>query len=290
MNSIRLLLVEADLADAALLGTALQEIEECRYWRSWRHTEVVQVETLAEALDMLRAEPFDLVLLDLDLPDSQRSRTFLPVCAIAPHVPIVLLSDDANESLAARLVREGAQDYVIKGEVECRPLARTIENAIERNRIIQAARSAILTDPLTGLPNEAGFHAFGEQMQRVAARFDLAVMVVLATPEPHSDLFGAPDLEWRDSHLLDLSMRLRDIVSETDLVARVGEDNLAVSILGQNTAELEQVYQLIQSSPATDGIHLAAAIAEPGENVSIDDLMERAFNELHERDLASMPK
>jgi len=67
---LRILLVEDDFDDEQLLGEALIEIQENRQWCNWRTANIVQVEQLADAIDCLRRDKFDVVLLNLSLPDS----------------------------------------------------------------------------------------------------------------------------------------------------------------------------------------------------------------------------
>jgi DNA-binding response OmpR family regulator len=154
---LKILLVEDDLEDADLLEEAFVEIEENRQWCNWRGTAIVQVGQLADAIDCLRRERFDIVLLNLSLPDSPTLLdSFLEVHAIAHSVnaqgvPIVVLADEADENLANRLLREGAQDVLVKPELECALLARSIRYAVERQRragpqLRAHAKTAILAD------------------------------------------------------------------------------------------------------------------------------------------------
>ncbi len=83
----------------------------------------------------LGTEKFDLVLLDLSLPDSDGLSTFLQVHNFAPHVPIIVLTGHDDETLAVESVRQGAQDYLLKPELNIRTLLRAIRYAIERHRL-----------------------------------------------------------------------------------------------------------------------------------------------------------
>jgi CheY-like chemotaxis protein len=132
---LKILLVEDDLEDADLLAEAFVEIEENRQWCNWRTASVVQVGQLADAIDCLRRDRFDIVLLNLSLPDSPTLLdSFVEVHVNAQGVAIVVLADEADENLANRLLREGAQDVLVKPELECAPLARSIRYAVERQR------------------------------------------------------------------------------------------------------------------------------------------------------------
>jgi DNA-binding response OmpR family regulator len=132
---LKILLVEDDLEDEQLLGEAFIEIQENRQWCNWRSASIVQVGQLADAVDCLRRETFDIVLLNLSLPDSPTLLdSFVSMHANARGSPIVVLADEADENLAHRLLREGAQDVLVKPELECAPLARSIRYAVERQR------------------------------------------------------------------------------------------------------------------------------------------------------------
>jgi PleD family two-component response regulator len=151
-KTLKLLIVEDDLEDEQLLCEALLEIEEHRLWSNWRSSSIVPVDSLAGALDCLRRERFNAVLLNLSLPDSPTLLdSFLNINACAQGAPLVVLADHADDNLANRLLLEGAQDVLLKSELECVPLARAIRYAVERQRRADAQRAAAFVDPLTGV-------------------------------------------------------------------------------------------------------------------------------------------
>jgi len=136
-RALKLLLVEDDPEDEQLLSEAFIEIEETWQWCNWRSSSIIQVERLADALDCLRRQTFDIILLNLSLPDSPTLLdSFLATNAAARGAPIVVLADEQDENLANWLLREGAQDVLLKPELECVPLARSLRYAIERQRKI----------------------------------------------------------------------------------------------------------------------------------------------------------
>jgi DNA-binding NarL/FixJ family response regulator len=140
-KTLKLLVVEDNLEDEQLLCEALIEIEENRQWCNWRAAAIVQVDQLADALDCLRRERFDAVLLNLSLPDSPALLdTFLEIDACAQEAPVIVLADEPDEHLANRLLRDGAQDILLKSELECAHLARSVRYAIERQRRIAGAQ------------------------------------------------------------------------------------------------------------------------------------------------------
>jgi PAS domain S-box-containing protein len=125
-SSIRvLLLVEDDPGDARLLREMLDE-------QGVHFTELTHVECIAEAEKHLSATDVDLILLDLGLPDAEGAGAVRRVRAAAPRVPLVVLTGRDDESLAAQALQEGAQDYLIKGQIDSRGLLRAMRYAVER--------------------------------------------------------------------------------------------------------------------------------------------------------------
>src|SRR3989442_7625195 len=107
---LRILLVEDNPGDALLIHEMLGDRQGTFALET--------VDRLAPALERLRTNGIDLVLLDLTLPDSARLNTFTAVQLQAPNVPIVVLTGLSDEALAVSTVRDGAQDYLVKGQVD----------------------------------------------------------------------------------------------------------------------------------------------------------------------------
>lgn len=99
-------------------------------------------ESWAEAAALLQKQSFDVLLLDLSLPDSSGRDTFLRARAVAPHLPIVVLTGQADEAVGLEAVRQGVQDYLIKGQAYGRQTARAIRYAIERKQVESALMQA----------------------------------------------------------------------------------------------------------------------------------------------------
>lgn len=130
----RPLLVEDDSGDALLIEALIAEHPD-------PPVKIGAIcSTIAEAKARLAMETFDLVLLDLHLPDSQGWETFLALRYIINDLPVVVLSGLADEELAERAVSNGAQDYLIKGEAKGTLLCRMLLHAIERHRFQSALR------------------------------------------------------------------------------------------------------------------------------------------------------
>ncbi|MFA6562012.1 MAG: response regulator [Verrucomicrobiia bacterium] len=131
-KAYNILLVEDNAVDARVITEALTKAGEGAF--------VIQrAERLSEGLEKLRTQTIDLVLLDFMLPDSEGMATFTAVRKEAPNVPVVALTGVSDEAVAIEAVRQGAQDFLVKGQVQPKTLHRTLHYAIERHKV-QAAQ------------------------------------------------------------------------------------------------------------------------------------------------------
>jgi DNA-binding NarL/FixJ family response regulator len=135
-SPIRVLQIEDNPADARLIRELIAEESSIGF--TWKH-----VERLSTATDILRVQPFDLVLLDLSLPDSQGLETLNRLQPHASSVPIVVLTGLDNELLGMQAVRAGAQDYLVKGKLDGERLVQVLRYAIERKRSENVHRARI---------------------------------------------------------------------------------------------------------------------------------------------------
>ena len=97
--------------------------------------ELKNAETLNEGFNFLKEYPFDVILLYLGLPDSDGINTFLDVHKISPRIPIIILTGLTDEKTGIIAVKKGAQDYLVKGQVNSKLLERSIRYSIERKKL-----------------------------------------------------------------------------------------------------------------------------------------------------------
>ena len=124
-QSIQILLVEDDPDDVWVMRNLLGDRWDGPF-------KLTHVELLSAGLERVSDFTFDIILLDLSLPDSQGLETFYTMHERAADVPIVVLSGYNDESIAVRAVQAGAQDYLVEGQVDDNLLVRSIRYAIER--------------------------------------------------------------------------------------------------------------------------------------------------------------
>jgi signal transduction histidine kinase len=123
-----ILLIEDNLGDARLLREMLGEQDS-------HNIELTHAQCMSEAEKYLSQRSFDMILLDLGLPDARGLGAIRRAHAAAPSVPLVVLTGLDDESLAKQALQEGAQDYLIKGQIEARGLLRALRYATERKRL-----------------------------------------------------------------------------------------------------------------------------------------------------------
>jgi signal transduction histidine kinase len=128
---VRVLLVEDNRAEARLFVDMLAQAPAL-------HCEVTHVDRLAPALARLDARPFDIILLDLSLPDSRGLETFQTIRLRAPETPIIVLTGFDDDATALAAVKGGAQDYLAKDHADRYTFVRAVRYALERKQAEQA--------------------------------------------------------------------------------------------------------------------------------------------------------
>ena len=121
-------MIEDNPGDARLIQEMLKEEE-------FAADNIERSDKLSKGLELLSAENIDAVLLDLNLPDSHGLGTFTKIHSLAQQVPILILTGFKDDKLALEAVREGAQDYLIKGKIDGALLGRAITYAVERKKL-----------------------------------------------------------------------------------------------------------------------------------------------------------
>ncbi|MEH1909632.1 MAG: hybrid sensor histidine kinase/response regulator [Nostoc sp.] len=132
--SVKILLIEDNLAYARLLQEFLTQAQ-------FQDFTLVHVKRLGEGLEELTECNYDVILLDLTLPDSDGLSSLPSLIGQAPSIPIVVLTNTNDEELAIEAVRQGAQDYLIKRQVNPDVLVRSLRYAIERKQLLESLRT-----------------------------------------------------------------------------------------------------------------------------------------------------
>ncbi|MCX6622712.1 MAG: response regulator [Acidobacteria bacterium] len=209
---MRLLLVSCDLLESCLLQEAFTELtQDFRNPTGARAYELTTVDLLEDALDLLdspdstarRGVPtpssssYDALLLDPQLPDCEGLLCLNRIRKVAPDLPVVVLVGKGEQRLGMTFVREGAQDFLLKDEIDCGPLARTLRYAVERARLSRTVRESALLDGLTGCHSPMAFRFLAEHDWEVAARLRIPFALHLIRARDTSEESSAtPSRNW----------------------------------------------------------------------------------------------
>lgn len=134
-NPIKVLILEDNPDDLILLTEGIEASQEMVI-------EIVSAERLAEALELLKKNPVDAAILDLQLPDSFGLDTFTRFHKEFPDIPVVIMTGTNDYQIAVEAVQKGAQDYLIKGVPSSSTIVRTLRYAIERQRLTSELKAA----------------------------------------------------------------------------------------------------------------------------------------------------
>lgn len=288
---MRVLLIESEPEEVLFLRDVLMEIGEGRYWSNWVNLDVLDAPSWSEASAILLREPVDIVLLNLDLRDSHgrdsyAMETFRRAQCAAPEIPMVLLIGTSEELLGLRLVRDGAEDFLLKKQVDCAPLAHAMQNAIERHRLLSAARAAATHDTLTGLLNRAGFLTSAARDRKLAERLGRRLMVMVAEPKNLTEIAVAHGDQRRDLALVEAADHLRTLAGPADLLARIERTRFGMTVFDTDIESVEEAWARIHTALIPHRIQVGAAIFSPDHLATLDVLLDQASADLAPNTLA----
>jgi len=162
------------------------------------------------------------------LPDSEGIDTFLAVHSARPLVPVVILSANDAEDVALEAMKGGAQDYLIKGEMDGKPLPHILRNNFERIRRETKLNKMSFVDDLTGLYNRRGFLTFADQHMKLTERTQKGFLMMMIDVDGLKKINDTMGHQMGDQAIRDVSDILRDAFRKSDIVSRLGGDEFAV--------------------------------------------------------------
>jgi diguanylate cyclase (GGDEF)-like protein len=223
--AMKLLLVEDNQADVDFLAASLRR-------QRASDVEMVNVQSLASATERLGSEKFDIVLLDLHLPDASGLECIDAIQAIDQEIPIVVLSGQDDEEFAVSILNKGAQDYLVKWEGQGRTILRSVRYAIERKRSELRLNYMAQFDALTGIPNR---QYFNDQLTRATARArrdGRKVTLLFLDLDGFKVVNDTLGHDAGDRLLKEVASRIQRSVRTGDVIARLGGDEFAVLLEG----------------------------------------------------------
>jgi diguanylate cyclase len=215
------LLVEDNPDDALFLKACLDR-------NSSNPIAVTRAGCLAEAVAALRERTFDVVLLDLHLPDASGRDCVEQIQQADPRAPIVVLSGQSDEDYAVEILNRGVQDYLVKWEGDGRIILRAIRYAVERKRSESKLNYLARYDSLTNIPNREFFQ---DQLQRAtkrAHRSGRKVGLLFLDLDRFKTVNDTMGHRFGDALLQAVVSRLQSSIRAGDLLARLGGDEFSI--------------------------------------------------------------
>ncbi len=198
---------------------------------------------MADAEVLLGEHAVDIIVLDLGLPDVQGLDAVRRARASAPRLPLIVLTGLDDELVAGQALKEGAQDYIIKGQVDLRGLLRALRYAVERKAMEDTARDLALQlahtskhDDLTGLPNRMLLNDRIDFAIAMAARHKTKLALLFLDLDGFKHINDTLGHSTGDELLKSIAGRLKTCVRGADTVSRQGGDEFVVLLSDVNRA------------------------------------------------------
>ena len=218
---MNLLIVEDSPGYAALVHALLEEAAPGEF-------DLTVVSRLSDAMTLLLEGGPECVLLDLGLPDAEGLEALAQVRTAALDAPIVVLSASDDDAMAVRAIHEGAQDYLVKGSIDGRALARAVRHAVERKGIQARLAHQALHDDLTGLPNRTLFYDRLRQAMSRVGRTQTYLAVMFVDLDDFKTVNDTRGHAAGDALLIETGHRLQAGLRGGDSAARLGGDEFVI--------------------------------------------------------------
>lgn len=221
MERIKVLHIEDDDGDAHLIRHALSNDANFRF-------EIVREERMANALKYMDGNSVDVILVDLSLPDSSGLDSVIRLRTFAPDQAIVVITGLDDQSLALDAVKNGAQDYLIKNELNSSAVARAIRYALERHKYDAQVMKLANFDRLTGLANRSRCQDYLEHALENAKRLKKSLSVLFIDCDHFKLVNDTLGHSVGDDFLKKMSKAINDCLRASDFIARLGGDEFVV--------------------------------------------------------------
>lgn len=229
----RILLIEDNPRHAQLLREALGEVVPAV--SGLVPYDLTHVPGLAEGLELLSSQEFDVVLLDLSLPEAPRLDALVRIRERHEDIPVIALTARGEDDLAVQAIQAGAQDFLQKGKITGELLTRAIRAAVHISNLQAALRSLSFIDGLTGLYNRRGFVTLGDPYIKRAQRQKGQFLIVSADISGLKQINTIAGYDEGDRVLRAVAEILKRSFRDSDLLARIEGGTFAVMAVDATT-------------------------------------------------------
>lgn len=229
-NSLNtILLIEDDPGDTLLIEEMLEQ-QGCK-------ARLVTAKRLFEGIDILQQNLCDVILLDLNLPDSSGLSTLTRLMDAAPGTPIIVLTGLSDESFGVEAVMSGAQDYLLKGDIDGRILKRSMFYAVERKKLEIALKQTrdmfkrqARIDNLTGIYNRLMFNELLEAELQRSRRYGSDLSLIMFDLDHFKRINDTYSHNVGDHVLKEVAQLVFDSIRAHDVLARWGGEEFMVLV------------------------------------------------------------
>lgn len=283
---IKVLYVEDEMDHAILIRELIEKIKNVHY-------ELTHVQNLNETLLELNNNNYDIILLDLSLPDEQGVDTVARVCEQAPDIPVVVMSGTDDETMAIKALQKGAQEYLVKGKVQSHALSRILRYAIMRHKGRVELQSLSLVDDLTGLYNKRGFILFAQQQLSLSVRAKRGMILFFIKLNGLKEIKDKSGHQSGDLALIETASILKEVFRDSDIVGRHAEDEFTAIAIESFDANNEIIITRLQDDLYSSNkqanrlyelsLSIGTAYYDTEELCSIEKLINRAEESMNEQ-------
>lgn len=217
----RVLLIDNNPADIRLVRESFSELKDVLFL-------INDTNSITTAVHQVSEQHFDIIILELSLPDSIGIETLHHMHSRAPNIPIIVLTNLDDDELALTAMRHGAQDYLLKGQFDINLLSRVIRYTIERKHAESEIKKLAYYDTLTGLPNRVLFTDRLRQAIVLADRDHRGVALMFLDLDHFKKINDSLGHAYGDRLLKITADRIQSCLRSSDTVARLGGDEFVV--------------------------------------------------------------
>lgn len=273
----RVLLIQDNPSDAVLLRETLAAVEGGQF-------QLCHVERLNHAKEEHEKQRFDIMLLDLSSSGARAAERITRLKKWGSPIVVLLATDDRDAAITA--LREGAQDYLVKDELDAALLNRCIRYAIERHRAEETIKRHAYFDDLTGLPNRLLLNERLRQALLNSQREDKLVALLIVNISQFKEVNRSLGHQSGDFLLREVGRRLADNLRKSDTLARIAGDEFAVLLPTSASEEgakevARKLLEALEQSFVVDelkldvGANIGIALF-PEHGTDADELVKRA--------------
>ena len=255
--------------------------------------DLTTVARIRDCLGLIDDKLVDMVLLDLSLPDSKGLEGLHRLRAHAPEIPIIILTGFSDIETAEQAVRSGAQDYLVKGQLEGNLLLHAVRFASLRHAFRNELEELSLRDPLTGLHNRRGFDLLADQSLRLAKRNVQHLVLLLADMNDLKNINDTLGHTQGDEALQAAARAFTTALRDSDVLARIGGDEFVALAVGATPlgvdsllARLREQLELEDAKldmPLPFSLSIGVAPFDPKAAPSLSDLIDVADRDMYDK-------